>query len=341
MDVLAVDRADLRLGQQRVDRRDRIVVEVESPADVDIVVHSHDVQKDIDMVDQRTGGYSQSLPRRRRPGRLWVIGPLRALGPRGAERFVLDELQLQSSRRLAHVDVLGVAETGEDTVERFPLAGEADQIDVRVLAVHEPEIDAVAAYGQATCEPHVHAGAARYVDHRHGLGHEAIGKAARRPVPAEPRLQRLALGGLVGPAHQGFDGFLDGIEDGRRHVDARAAGALDLREPAAAPEGAHGATRRCVAHRQRPPHVAHGNERRDEELVHERLRRALGLGAVTSTLAEQDACLQAGALRRFADALGEEQQPRPPLAVSTHALQQGVVLAAVRLEIGGEIQERL
>ena len=50
--VLLVDLADLQLGDEGVDRRDRVVVEVETVADVDVVVHAHDVQEDVGVVDE-------------------------------------------------------------------------------------------------------------------------------------------------------------------------------------------------------------------------------------------------------------------------------------------------
>ena len=50
--VLLVDLADLQLGDEGVDRGDGVLVDIEPPADVDVVVHAHHVEEDVDVVDQ-------------------------------------------------------------------------------------------------------------------------------------------------------------------------------------------------------------------------------------------------------------------------------------------------
>jgi len=67
----------------------------------------------------------------------------------------------------------------------------------------------------------------------------------------------------------------------------------------------------------------------------------VGPRAVADVLADQRARLGVGTLRRLAHALEEEQQPRRPLAVRADPLQQRVVLTAVRIEVGREVEQRL
>lgn len=55
--VLLVDPADLSLGDEGVDGGDRVLVDLDPFADVDVVVHLHDVEKDVEVVDERTGGH--------------------------------------------------------------------------------------------------------------------------------------------------------------------------------------------------------------------------------------------------------------------------------------------
>jgi hypothetical protein len=51
--VLLCDLADLQLGDQDVGRRDGVGVDVQTTLDVDVVVHAHDIQEDVDVIDHR------------------------------------------------------------------------------------------------------------------------------------------------------------------------------------------------------------------------------------------------------------------------------------------------
>ena len=67
---------------------------------------------------------------------------------------------------------------------------------------------------------------------------------------------------------------------------------------------------------------------------------ALDLLAVALVVADERARLAGRALGRLVHADGEEREPRRPLVVRAHALQQRVVLVAVALEERREVQQR-
>ena len=236
VDVLLVDLADLHLGDERVRRRDRVVVDLQPLADVDVVVHAHDVEEDVDVVDERRLVRAALAGRRR----------LR-LGLHALERLVLDVLQLPGVGGLGDVAVLRVVERLEDVVDLLLLVGAADEVDVGVLAVHEVEVGAVAADGEAAGEAQLHALGARRVDGVHGLGHEAVGAAHGLRL----RLRRLGLDhrarlGRARPAAQVLQRVQHGVEHVPREVDARPALLRPLREQAARLELADRAARRGV-----------------------------------------------------------------------------------------------
>ncbi len=220
------------------------------------------------------------------------------------------------------------------------LVAEADEVDVGVLAVHEVEVGAVAAHGEAAGEPELHALVAGRVDGVHGLGHEPVGAAQRLR-----RLRRLGLdhrAGVrrAGAAAQVLERMQHGVEHMPRQVHARPALLAPLRQQAARLELPDRAARRRVGDLEDALGLGHGHGRRAEELVGEAQRVALDLLAVALVVADERARLAGRALGRLVDADGEEREPRRPLVVRAHALEQRVVLVAMALEERREIQQR-
>ena len=138
------------------------------------------------------------------------------------EHLDLHVLQLAAVRGLRDVAVLGVAEPDEHLVELLVLAGHAHEVDVRVLTVHEIQVHAVPAYGQAADEAHGDALQARRVDEVHGLGHEAVGAARRHGARRARRLQHGALG-AARRAAQVLHGAQHRVQHGPRQIHARPA----------------------------------------------------------------------------------------------------------------------
>ena len=79
---------------------------------------------------------------------------------------------------------------------------------------------------------------------------------------------------------------------------------------------------------------------RAEQLVGEHQRVALDFLAVEGVVPDERPRLPRRAVGRLVHARGEEGQPRHPIGVRAHALQQGVVLVAMTLEVGREVEQR-
>ena len=187
----------------------------------------------------------------------------------------------------------------------------------------------------------MHALVARRVDGVHGLGHEAVGAAQRLLL----RLRGLGLDHRAGlgrarAAAQVLQRVQHGVQDVPRQVHARPALLAPLDEQAARLELAHRAPRRRVGHLEDALGLGHRHGRRPEELVGQAQRVALDLLAVALVVADERARLTGRALGRLVDADGEEREPRRPLVVRAHALEQRVVLVAVALEERREVQQR-
>ncbi len=241
---------------------------------------------------------------------------------------------------LRDVAVLGVVEALEDRVDLLLLVGDPDEVDVGVLAVHEVEIGAVAAHGEAAGETQLDSLGAGRIDGVHGLGHEPVG-AARRLL----RLRGLGLdhrAGLrrAGALAQVLERVQHGVQDVPRQVHARPVLLGPLDEQAARLELAHRASRRRVGHLEDALRLRHGHRRRAEELVGQTQRVTLDLLAIALVVADERARLAGRALGRLLHAEGEEREPRRPLVVRAHTLQQRVVLVAVALQERREIQQR-
>ena len=158
-------------------------------------------------------------------------------------------------------------------------------------------------------------------------------------------LRRLGLdhrAGLrrAGAAAQVLERVQHGVEHVPRQVDARPALLAPLHQQAARLELPHRAARRRVGHLEDALGLRHGHGRRAEELVGEAQRVALDLLAVALVVTDERARLAGRALGRLVDADGEEREPRRPLVVRAHALQQRVVLVAMALEERREIEQR-
>jgi hypothetical protein len=131
-----------------------------------------------------------------------------------------------------------------------------------------------------------------------------------------------------------------GVQHVPREVDARPALLRPLREQAARLELADRAARRGVGDLEDPLGLGHRHGRRAEELVGQAQGVALDPLAVALVVADERARLTGRALGRRVDALAEEREPRRPLVVRAHTLQERVVLVAVTLEDRREVQQR-
>ena len=300
MGVLRVEAPDLQLADERVRRRDRVVVDEQAVAHVEVVVHAHDVHEQVDVVDE---------------GRRAVV-PLPgadAVGAAGAlQHLGLDVLELAGARRLRHHPVLGVAEPREDLVQLPVLDRQAHEVDVRVLAVHEAEVGAVAAHREAAHEAHLDAVAARLVDERHGLGHVALGRLLGRLLHVGRRLERRAPGLSLGRQAQVLERGLDGVEDGPRDVGARPAARGQLLEHPPLLQLADRLARRRVAHAERLLRLGDGDERRAEQVVDQLPRVPGDLPAVLLAERHERAHLGGGALGRLAHGVEEEGAATAP-----------------------------
>ena len=110
-----------------------------------------------------------------------------------------------------------------------------------------------------------------------------------------------------------------------RQVDARPALLGPLDEQAARLELAHRAARRRVGDVEEALRLRHGHRRRAEELVGQPQRVALDLLAVALVVADERPRLPGRALGGLLHADGEEREPRLPLGVRAHALEERVV----------------
>ena len=218
------------------------------------------------------------------------------------------------------------------------LRRKADHVDVGVLAVHEVEVGAVAPHGQAAGQAYLGALLAGGVDQRHGLGHEQVGAPDRCRVLARYRLEHVARGLLLGEA-QVLERVQHGLEDRSCQVDARPALLGVLLEDLPALQLAHDAARRRVGDAERALRLRHGDAGRAKGLVGERQGRAAQVVVEAAVDRGQGACLAHAPLGGLPHARQEEQQPRLPLGVGAHALQAPVVLVAMGLEVGREVEQ--
>ena len=107
VDVLLVEVDDLQLAEKEVGRVDGVGVDLEPVAEVDLVVHAHGVEKDVDVVARRYLGDDRQVVVGRR-----LAAVRSALGH--------EELQLAVAGRHGDVAVLDVAEVAEDVADRRP-----------------------------------------------------------------------------------------------------------------------------------------------------------------------------------------------------------------------------
>ena len=159
------------------------------------------------------------------------------------------------------------------------------------------------------------------------------------------RLRRLGLDrrprrGRTRPAAQVLERVQHGVQNVPREVDARPALLRPLHEQAARLELADRATRRGVGDLEDALGLGHRHRRRAEELVREAQGVTLDLLAVAFVVADERARLTGRALGRLVHADREEREPRRPLVVRAHALQQRVVLVPMPLQERRQVQER-
>ena len=174
VDVLLVQVHDLQLAEEEVGRVDGVGVDRQPVAEVDLVVHAHGVEEDVDVVAGRDlGVHGEAVADRGRPG-----------AGRGARRRAgQEELQLPVACGHGDVAVLDVPEPAEDLADHDHLALEPDQVDVAVLTLRELEVDGVVPHGQPAGEAQDDVSPGAGVDDRVRLRHEAL-------VPSERGVER-------------------------------------------------------------------------------------------------------------------------------------------------------
>ena len=132
----------------------------------------------------------------------------------------------------------------------------------------------------------------------------------------------------------------DGTQDGPRQVHARPVLVSPLLKQALDDQLRDGAAGGRLAEPKRLHREGCGETRRAERLVGKGQRVAAQQRVAGVVVADQRPRLKGSPLGRPAHAVEEELQPGSPLTVRTHALQQDVVLVAMALQIGGEVQQR-